>query len=143
MRLTATEIVATFKPPRRTVFDDAADETNTIRFRLSPNVSISLGARVKVPGDPMIGEAVEMVVRRLADDHTTPYERLLAAAIRGDAMLFAPEDAIEARWRLVEPILLRKETPLYAYTPGTWGPLEADQLLPDDAAWHSPGQVGP
>jgi glucose-6-phosphate 1-dehydrogenase len=34
-----------------------------------------------------------------------PYERLLGDAMRGDATLFAREDAVEAAWRVVEPIL--------------------------------------
>ena len=41
-----------------------------------------------------------------------PYERLLGDAMRGDASLFARQDAIEAQWRIVDPILDRR-TPLH------------------------------
>ena len=45
-----------------------------------------------------------------------PYERLLGDAMGGDSMLFAREDAVEAAWRVVEPIL-KTPTPVYAYDP--------------------------
>jgi len=40
-------------------YDRGGTELN--RFRLSPNVTISLGARVKLPGEAMVGEAVELL----------------------------------------------------------------------------------
>ncbi len=55
-----------------------------------------------------------------------PYERLLSDAMVGDGMLFAREDAVEAAWAVVEPIL-GDVTPAYEYEPGTWGPAEADR----------------
>ena len=45
------------------------------------------------------------------------YERLLGDAMDGDAMLFARQDAVEAAWEVVEPIL-KTSTPVYAYEPG-------------------------
>ena len=65
-----------------------------------------------------------------------PYERLLGDAAEGDATLFAREDAVEAQWRVVDAIL-GNVTPVYPYEPNTWGPREADRLIPDDA-WHNP-----
>ena len=44
---------------------------------------------------------------------------------------------IEAQWRIVEPIL-GNVAPYYPYTPGTWGPLEADQLIGNDGPWVDP-----
>ena len=64
------------------------------------------------------------------------YERLLGDAMRGDANLFARQDAIEAQWRIVDPILDRR-TPLYMYERGTWGPPEADRL-PAPGRWLAP-----
>jgi glucose-6-phosphate 1-dehydrogenase len=57
-----------------------------------------------------------------------PYERLLGDAMRGDAMLFGREDAIEEQWRIVEGVLDAKEAP-FTYEPGSWGPKEADRLV--------------
>ena len=55
-------------------------EANYFRFRLSPDVSISLGARTKITGEAMVGEPVELVVRQASGDEMTPYERLLGDA---------------------------------------------------------------
>ena len=70
-------------------------------------------------------------------DEMEPYERLLGDAMEGDAILFAREDAVEAAWRVVDPIL-GNATPVYEYEPGTWGPAEADRLAADIGGWHDP-----
>jgi glucose-6-phosphate 1-dehydrogenase len=90
----------------------------------------------------MVGEAVELLVRHMAGDEMTPYERLLGDAIRGDAMLFVREDAVEAAWRVVDPVLGNK-TPLHDYEPNSWGPAEADQIIVADGGWHNPKPVAP
>ncbi len=134
--LTATEIWITLNQPPQAVFGETA-APNVVRFRLSPHVTISLGARVKVPGERMTGEGVELVAQHLPIDNTTPYERLLGDAMRGDATLFVREDSVEAAWRVVDPIL-GDTTPVHLYAPGTWGPVEADRLLCGDERWHAP-----
>jgi len=53
--------------------------------------------------------------------------------MRGDPTLFAREDAIEAAWRIVDPILDGR-TPVELYKPGTWGP-DTSRLL-NGATWH-------
>lgn len=143
MPLTATEVRVEFKRPPQTVFDTAsARETDYVRFRLSPNVTIALGARAKLPGEAMVGEAVELVVRHMAGDEMTPYERLLGDAIRNDAMLFVREDAVEAAWRVLDPVL-GDTTPVHEYEPNTWGPAESDQIIVADGGWHNPNSVAP
>lgn len=140
MPLTATEIRVTLKRPPQELFDTASLEGGDhVRFRLSPDVSISLGARVKVPGESMAGDYVELVVRQVSGDEMTPYERLLGDAIRGDAMLFVRQDSVEAAWRVVDPVVAER-TPVHEYDPGTWGPIEADRITADDGGWHNPAQ---
>ena len=141
--LTATEVRVEFKRPPQTVFDTAsARNADYIRFRLSPNVTISLGARVKLPGEAMVGEGVELLVRHVAGDEMMPYERLLGDAVRGDATLFVREDAVEAAWRVVDPVLGNK-TLVHEYEPNTWGPSEADQIVANGSGWHNPEPVAP
>jgi glucose-6-phosphate 1-dehydrogenase len=65
------------------------------------------------------------------------YERLLGDAMNGDGTLFAREDAVEAEWRIVAPIL-SSATPPLEYQPGTWGPAEADRLMDRSGGWHKP-----
>ena len=135
---TATEVRVEFKPPAQAVFVTAsARDGDYVRFRLSPNVTISLGARAKLPGEAMVGEAVELLVRHMAGDEMTPYERLLGDAIRGDPMLFVREDAVEEAWRVVDPVL-GNATQVHEYEPNTWGPAEADQIVAANGGWHNP-----
>jgi len=79
-------------------------------------------------------------VRHVAGDEATPYERLLGDAVRGDAMLFVREDAVEAAWRVVDPVLGNK-TPVHEYESNTWGPVEADEIVVADGGWHNPSSV--
>jgi|SRR5215831_11885015 len=109
---------------------------NYVRFRLSPDVVISLGAMAKAPGESMAGEPVELVAREFEGDAMSPYERLIADAIRGDSMLFVREDEVEAAWTVVQPVL-DNATPVHEYDPGTWGPREADAIAPP-GGWINP-----
>ena len=139
MPVTTTEVFVELKRSAQTVFDAVPQsEADYFRFRLSPNISISLGARVKKPGETMVGEPVELVVRQAPGDEMTPYERLLGDAIRGDAMLFVREDSVEAAWRVVDPIL-GNATPVHEYEPNRWGP--ADQIIAEDGGWHNPKPI--
>jgi glucose-6-phosphate 1-dehydrogenase len=70
-------------------------------------------------------------------DDMNAYERLLDDAMKGDAMLFARQDGVEAAWAVVQPIL-GDVTPLHEYEPGTWGPAEADALAAPVCCWHTP-----
>ena len=85
----------------------------------------------------MQGEEVELVAVHQSPDEMAPYERLLGAAMKGDETLFVREDAVEAQWRIVDPIL-GNVTPIYEYAPHTWGPPEADQLIANDGGWYNP-----
>lgn len=135
---TANEVLVELKRPPLAVFDEIRPgQSNYFRFRLSPKVCISLCARVKVPGESMVGEEAELFACQHSADQMSPYERLLSDAIRGDASLFARKDAVEAAWRIVDPIL-GNVTPVYEYEPNTWGPAEADRIIIGDGGWHNP-----
>jgi glucose-6-phosphate 1-dehydrogenase len=66
------------------------------------------------------------------------YERLLGAAMVGDSTLFAREDYVEEAWRIVEPVL-KKNTPVFQYSPKSWGPDEVERVTPPDG-WSNPGE---
>lgn len=135
--VTATEVLIEFKRARCPILDEHEPPlADYIRFRLSPEVVISLGAKFKRPGEAMVGKRTELVARHGSGDNMDPYERLLGDAMRGDAMLFAREDGVEAAWHALDPIL-KATTPLYEYAPNTWGPREADGLIGSDG-WHNP-----
>ena len=136
--VTTTEVMVKLKRPPQAVFDEIGSaHSNYLRFRLSPDVLLSLGARVKMPGEAMIGEAVELIARRHPGGEMTPYERLLGDALRGDASLFTSGDCVEAAWRVVDPIL-GNVTPVTDYKPNSWGPPAADRIVVGDDGWHNP-----
>jgi len=141
MPVTATEVVVELKRPPQTVFDTITQtQADYFRFRLSPHVSIALGARAKMPGEAMAGEGVELVVRPDPGDEMLPYQRLLGDAIRGDPVLFVREDGVEAAWGVVDPIL-GNVTPVHEYEPNSWGPTEADQIIACDGGWRNPEPI--
>ena len=140
--VTVTEVIVNLKrPPRETFVEKARGLPNRIRLRLSPEVVIAFGMRLKLPGERMEGEDVELIARHQSPDEMTPYERLLGDALRGDQSLFAREDAIEAQWRIVEPVL-GDVTRVYEYDQNTWGPAEADSIIEDPGGWFNPQPAG-
>jgi len=139
--VTATEVTVHFKRPPRETFDELVPlSSGHMRMRISPDVSIAMGVRVKLPGERMVGEDVEMILTQYAPNVRPPYQRLLGDAMRGLSELFGRDDIIDAQWRIVEPIL-GNVTPVYPYAPGTWGPREAEALIGGDGPWRHPNAV--
>jgi len=136
--ITCTEVMVDLKRTPVAIFDDVQlPHSNYFRFRLSPEVAISAGARVKRPGEDMRGEPVELVVRSQLKRGKSAYERLLGDAIRGDTSLFTRDDCVEAAWRVIGPIL-GNVSPPDQYEPGTWGPATSVSVISGDDAWHDP-----
>jgi glucose-6-phosphate 1-dehydrogenase len=137
---TAVEVLVELKPPPQQLFDDSAPatgRTNYIRFRLSPNAAIALAARIKRSGKEFVGDQRELCLLDEQSQRETPYERLLSDAIAGDGALFTREDAVEAAWAVVDPVL-GSHQPVELYQPGSWGPQQADTLIRDDGGWCDP-----
>ena len=135
--VTATEVLVKLrKPPLDNL---AGNASNYFRFRLGPgDVTLSLGAQVKRPGEELVPMPAKLTaVERQRADELDAYERLLGDAMHGDGMLFVREDAVEAAWAIVEPIL-GNVSGLHSYEPGSWGPRDADRLITDVGGWHSP-----
>ena len=133
--VTATEVLVKL---RRPPVGKAGSGRNYYRFRLSPQLSLNLGARIKKPGPGLDSIPVELsAVSAAQSAELGAYERLLTDAMHGDAMLFVREDAVEAAWTIVQPIL-GDAGPAQIYEPGTWGPEEANRLAADLGGWHDP-----
>ncbi len=141
---TVTEAVVELKPPPRPMFTGDADapSPNRLRMRLKPDGLITLSMEAKRPGDALTSMPVEM---RLEDPtldtalEVGAYDRLLDDAMDGDLGLFARQDAVEAAWRVVDPIL-RDPPPAVEYAPGSWGPAEADRLAGPEG-WNPCGHL--
>ena len=137
---TAHEILVELKPPPQELFADSAPaigRANYLRFRLSPLSAIAIAARVKCKGREYIGEQRELFMIEEQPGEESPYARLLGDAMTGDGALFTREDAVEAAWAVVEPVLGTHHRTV-PYERNSWGPKEADALIAADGAWHNP-----
>jgi len=140
LQATCTEVTVELRNPPQVVFPEPPPTMgNSVSFRLSPDVSITVGARTKRPGEGMTGEPVELRVMEQpaqgADGRMGDYERLLGDAMSGDATLFAREDVVEFAWAIVDPAI-QTPGPLHQYDPGTWGPPEAERLTAGVGGWN-------
>ena len=133
----AEAVVQFKKPPRETFCEIDSVGSGHMRFRIQPDVTIALGTRVKIPGDRMIGDDVELILTRQPGADKPPYQRLLGDAMHGISDLFTREDIVDAEWRIVNDVL-GNVAPVYRYKPGTWGPDEAQLLVGRDGPWLNP-----
>jgi glucose-6-phosphate 1-dehydrogenase len=139
MPLTRTEVVVKLRCPPPIV-RGAEGVPNHVRFRLSPDFTIALGANVRAPGPETVGRDVELVATHQPDElETDPYVELLGDAMRGETFRFAREDYVEEAWRIVDPVL-RDAAPPTEYEPGTWGPPEAATFVP--GGWFVARETG-
>lgn len=136
----ASEIIVQFKRPPHMMFPVTVDEplrSNYLAFCIQPHEGFHQRFEVKVPGQQIAMQPVDMDFHYdeafTADSVPEAYETLLLNALEGDATLFTRSDGIEAAWRVVDSVLQGWKTadapPLTTYTPGSWGPAEADELL--------------
>jgi glucose-6-phosphate 1-dehydrogenase len=134
---TCTEVVARFRIPPTMVREGNAPR-NHLRFRISPEMTIALGANVMAPGEQLSSEAVEIIASsHPGAQEMDAYERVLGDAMAGDATLFAREDYVEEAWRIVDP-MLKAATPVYQYDKGTWGPTQNAVNVTPPAGWQNP-----
>ena len=139
--VTCAEIVVRLRRPP-TVFPSCSPAPNYYRFRISPDITNAFGLTVMDPEDKMIGEQVELLAsRHPGAEEMDAYARVLGDAMAGDATLFAREDYVEEAWRIVDPVL-KADTPVYEYEPGTWGPREVDEKVMPPGGWENPTVTG-
>ena len=137
---TAAEVIVQLKPPPQRLFADSAPAVgpaNYLRFRLSPTSAIAIAARVKRTGKQFVGDQRELCLVDERPGEESPYERLLGDALAGNGALFTREDAVEAAWAVVDPVLDHHDR-VQPYRRGSWGPRGADALIAADGGWFIP-----
>jgi len=138
MPVTVTEVTIRFKHPPRDLFGLAPlPRNNELRFRVWPETAVSLLLAGKKPGAGWEPQMDDLTFAERPGDDMRPYDRLIGAALDGDRWLFARQDTVEAAWEVVDPVL-GDVVPVHPYARGTWGPQEADRLLPGRDTWHNP-----
>jgi glucose-6-phosphate 1-dehydrogenase len=140
--VTCTEVVVRLRQPP-TMFHGFDLEPNYCRFRISPDITIAIGANVIAPGQETSSQIAEMLGTQLPrPDEMDAYERVLGDAMHGDATLFAREDYVEEAWRIVDPVL-KGAVPVYEYELGSWGPREALSVVSPPGGWQNPTVKAP
>ena len=139
--VTCTEVVVRLRQPP-TMYEGFDLKPNYCRLRISPDITIAIGANVVAPGQETESTTAEMMGTALPSAaDMDAYERVLGDAMAGDPTLFAREDNVEEAWRIVDPVL-KAGTPVYEYEPGTWGPKEVDQSVSPPGGWQNPTVTG-
>ncbi|HYB24292.1 MAG TPA: glucose-6-phosphate dehydrogenase [Solirubrobacteraceae bacterium] len=139
--ITQTELRAVFRDPPRLGFMEQKHrrpEPNQFVVKLDPSTGtrVVLDAhRADIAGPEPVRLDVEFAEQ--GGEAPTPYEVLLADAMRGDSTRFTRQDGVEETWRIFEP-LLHDPPPVHSYAPGSWGPPEAEKLLAGFGEWHAP-----
>jgi glucose-6-phosphate 1-dehydrogenase len=141
LAVTCTEVVVRLRQPP-TMYHGFDLQPNYCRLRISPSIAFAIGANVIAPGEETISAIAEMLgTQHPRPDEMDAYERVLGDAMAGDATLFAREDHVEEAWRIVDPVL-KANTPVFEYDPGTWGPKDVDQRLSPSGGWQAPSVSG-
>jgi glucose-6-phosphate 1-dehydrogenase len=138
MPVTATEISITLKPPPHDVFGiEPATPQDTLRFRIWPETAVGLTLHGKKPGPGWEPQPEDLSFAQQPGTDIRPYDRLIGAALDGDRWLFASQDTVEAAWEIVDPVL-GDVVPVHPYARDSWGPKEADRLVPAGDTWRDP-----
>jgi glucose-6-phosphate 1-dehydrogenase len=136
LKITETEVVAKLRPPCA-IFSNEPPPANYVRFRISGEPVIAIGASIKVAGDQLRGCPIELIAdQECGGDELLPYEELLGDAMAGNQTWFAREDYVEEAWRIVDPVLDSKN--VVPYERGCWGPAEADKMVAAVGGWAEP-----
>ena len=133
---TVLEVLVEFKKPPRELF--GRGNPNAVRFRLGAKDGVDISLLAKKPGTKLSTEEIDLTVEFVTEfgDRQGPYERLLRAAMLGDHFRFTRIDAVLHSWKILEEIL-KSPTRVHPYFEGTWGPDEAQEMIP--GGWNPVG----
>jgi glucose-6-phosphate 1-dehydrogenase len=137
-----TEVVIEFKRPPQILFEEHAAghiDPNLLVLRIQPDEGISIKSDVKLPGQRIRIRPVTMDFRygsSFGVEIAEAYERLILDCMLGDSTLFTRRDGLEKTWEFVGKILegWRQQNlkRLPQYEAGTWGPVEAQEMMGRD-----------
>jgi glucose-6-phosphate 1-dehydrogenase len=138
LAVTATEVNIRFRRAPYDIFGlGRLAASDALRFRIWPETAMGLTLIGKKPGEGWHPEVEELLFAQQPGADMRPYDRLIGAALDGVRFPFARQDSVEAAWRVVDPIL-GGVVPVHRYARDSWGPAEADALLPKGDTWHDP-----
>jgi glucose-6-phosphate 1-dehydrogenase len=142
-----TEIAVVFQRAPHSPFDTTATEElgqNAIVIRVQPDEGVTVRFGSKVPGTSMEIRDVSMDFaygESFTESSPEAYERLILDVLLGDSNLFPRTEEVELSWKILDPIeeYWDANGQPAQYPAGTWGPVEADDMLERDGrSWRRP-----
>jgi glucose-6-phosphate 1-dehydrogenase len=142
-----TEIAVVFKRAPYLPFESGATEElgqNALVIRVQPDEGVTVRFGSKVPGTSMEVRDVTMDFaygESFTESSPEAYERLILDVLLGDANLFPRHQEVELSWNILDPIeaYWAANGKPAQYPAGTWGPVEADEMLARDGrSWRRP-----
>jgi glucose-6-phosphate 1-dehydrogenase len=143
-----TEIAVIFKRAPELLFGRSQTSglgQNALVIRVQPDEGVTIRFGSKVPG---AGTQVRDVTMDFGYGHAfteaspEAYERLILDVLLGDPPLFPRHEEVELSWKILDPVekyWAAQAGPLEQYSPGSWGPASADELLARDGrTWRRP-----
>ena len=124
-------VVIHFKSTPHKLFQGQCEgaSCNQLIIRMTPDEGVMLKFGLKMPGGGFTVKQVGMdfLYASLCNNYLPgAYERLLLDAMQGDSMLYTRDDALEASWKFIDPIVnYWREHPgeqLRTYAAGSEGP---------------------
>ncbi|AWK07951.1 glucose-6-phosphate dehydrogenase [Streptomyces spongiicola] len=142
-----TEIAVVFQRAPHSPFDRTATQElgqNALVIRVQPDEGVTLRFGSKVPGTSLEVRDVSMDFaygESFTESSPEAYERLILDVLLGDSNLFPRVEEVELSWKILDPIeeFWEKHGRPAQYPAGTWGPVEADDMLARDGrSWRRP-----
>jgi glucose-6-phosphate 1-dehydrogenase len=142
-----TEIAVVFKRAPQYLFAESQTGVlgqNALVIRVQPDEGVTIRFGSKVPGASMQVRDVTMDFgygHAFTEASPEAYERLILDVLLGDPPLFPRHQEVELSWKILDPIeeFWATQGQPEQYTPGTWGPSSADELLSRDGrTWRRP-----
>jgi len=140
-----TSVIVSFKERGHELFENFWDKPlpNHITIQMRPNEGIGITLVAKKPGLSTELEPINLEYC-YPSSNTSPipdaHERLLMDIISGDQTLFLGQ--VGESWKVIDPIeeIWQSGKPkLEIYKPGSWGPVQSDQILAKkNHHWLSP-----
>lgn len=142
-----TEIAVVFKRAPQYLFAEAQTSAlgqNALVIRVQPDEGVTIRFGSKVPGAGMQVRDVTMDFgygHAFTEQSPEAYERLILDVLLGEPPLFPRHEEVELSWKILDPIeeFWADQGRPEPYSPGTWGPSSANDLLARDGrVWRRP-----
>jgi glucose-6-phosphate 1-dehydrogenase len=125
-------------PPPVGIGDGPTPETDEFVVRIDPEPGARVLLEAKQPGDDSLRRVhLDLLFEQQFGGQPGPYERLLCDALAGEQQRFARQDSVMETWRVVQP-LIDRPCELETYSPGSWGPEGASNMLHGYGGWRRP-----